>query len=217
MSMAILLARVTPSGVRSFIPTMHAEVYVLPTGYDSNFWSNPHSIIHNKNSVLSVAFVSNEKVFRLKGFDLLLAAAKLLPDFEFTLVGLSGKMLEYVKNNSGKNVKVEPPIKNNELPAFFSRHHIYAQLSESEGLPNSLCEAMLCECIPVGSDVNGIPTGIGDTGFILKKRDAHMAAELFQKASEAGEDLGKKARNRIIAKFSNEQREYKLLRLIDNS
>ena len=40
-----------------------------------------------------------------------------------------------------------------------------------EGLPNALCEAMLCECVPVGTDVQGIRTAMGDAGFYVPYGD----------------------------------------------
>jgi len=42
-----------------------------------------------------------------------------------------------------------------------------------ERLPNALhCEAMLCECVPVGTRYCGIPTAIGDTGLYVPYGDS---------------------------------------------
>ena len=65
-----------------------------------------------------------------------------------------------------------------ELLNYFQRAKVFCQFSFSEGLPNTLCEAMLCECIPVGSNVNGIPKAIGDYGYILQLKDVNKAKEL---------------------------------------
>ena len=64
-----------------------------------------------------------------------------------------------------------PKITQRELINYFSMSRFYLQLSFSEGFGNALCEAMLCECVPIGSNVGAIPFIINDTGFILKKKD----------------------------------------------
>jgi glycosyltransferase involved in cell wall biosynthesis len=77
------------------------------------------------------------------------------------------------------------------------------QLSISEGFPNAICEAMLSGCVPIGSDVAAIPEIIGDTGFILKKRNADMLRELVQKAIGCLEldALSVSARERIASRY----------------
>jgi glycosyltransferase involved in cell wall biosynthesis len=64
-----------------------------------------------------------------------------------------------------------------------------------EGLPNALCEAMLCGCVPVGTKRNGIPTAIGDCGFYVPYDDPKAAAEaikkrLAQETWEKGQQTG---------------------------
>ena len=54
------------------------------------------------------------------------------------------------------------------LRKYFSTSQFYIQASRLEGLPNALCEAMLCECIPIGNSVFGIPSAIGNTGMLFE-------------------------------------------------
>ena len=49
----------------------------------------------------------------------------------------------------------------------------------SEGFPNALCEAMLCGCIPIGSNVASIPHIIGDKGYILKQKNEILLQNLI--------------------------------------
>ena len=65
-----------------------------------------------------------------------------------------------------------------------------------------VCEAMLCKCIPVGTNSNGIPTAIGDCGFILQGRTAGEAARLVKNAMDSPASLGDAARRRIEKNFT---------------
>ena len=85
-----------------------------------------------------------------------------------------------------------------------------------EGLPNSVCEAMLCGCIPVGVRAGGIPIAIGDAGFIAEKREVKEIVEAIQKGLNSGDDLRLKARERVISKFSLNNRKVNLNNLISN-
>lgn len=84
-----------------------------------------------------------------------------------------------------------------------------------EGMPSSICEAMLCECIPVGSDVNGIPKIIGDCGIIINERKSERVIEAIKKAISLNNSYGSKAREHIINDFNLSRREAELLNRIN--
>jgi len=71
---------------------------------------------------------------------------------------------------------------------------------------------MLCECIPVGTERNGIPIAIGDAGFYVPYGDPVAAANAIRQAIYSPVELGQKARNRIKEIFSEERRESDLSR-----
>ncbi len=148
--------------------------------------------------------------------DLILRVAEVLPSVEFYLVGFTDEMKAIAKQKSGSNVNYLGYIQNDKLPDILSTHKVYAQFSLSEGLPNSLCEAMLCECIPVGSDVSGIPDCIGETGYVLSEKDASKAAELVKMALNADQGAGKFARSRVIKKFMTSKRRKKILDILNS-
>ena len=78
-------------------------------------------------------------------------------------------------------------------------------------MPFTLNEAMFCECIPVGSEVNGIPDAIGDTGVIVKKRNPDALEKAIRQALEL--NTGAEARQRALNNFSMPQHREKLLEL----
>jgi len=88
----------------------------------------------------------------------------------------------------------------------------------AEGFPNALCEAMLCECIPIGSSVFSIPEIIGDTGYVLQERSPAGLVKLLQQIIDHPVDptAGLKARQRIMDNYPLEKRKIALQGLIDD-
>lgn len=203
-----------PTGVKSFIPNLKAQFEIIPTGYDKNKW-HKGSIQKKKNTVICIASTPDERTYTLKGFDLLIEVAKRMPHVKFTIVGFNKKMEEFVNTIKTSNVYISGFIPNHELPEILATQKVFALFSLSEGLPNTLCEAMLCECIPVGSNVNGIPTAIGKTGYIIHRKDISEAIQAIENALKDDEDKGKKARYRITNLFSQDQRREKLNAVIN--
>jgi glycosyltransferase involved in cell wall biosynthesis len=200
-------------GVENILPGLKTKCEVIPTGYNAAKWVCKEG--SKKLQILSVAIVESNKRAILKGFDLFVDLAKKLPQYEFVFIGLKKGSLDFFYNDI-KNLTVFEEVSQEELKKHYCESKVYTQFSLSEGLPNSLCEAMLCECIPIGSSVSGIPNCIGDTGFILTKKDIDQAAELIILAMSASEDLGLKARQRIIQLFPENQREEKLKLLMQS-
>lgn len=179
-------------------------------GYESDKF-HPGNGQRQPNSFLSIAAgLDSEVRIRLKGIDLILEAAAQLPDFHFTIIGA---------NQTGSlqipaNVKVIPPVPNDQLQAIMARHEFYFQLSLSEGFPNALSEAMLCGCIPIVSDVSSMPGIIGDSGYILRRRDPSLLVSLVQEACAGEKDnRSRLARKRIEENYPLERRKKDLLQL----
>jgi glycosyltransferase involved in cell wall biosynthesis len=90
---------------------------------------------------------------------------------------------------------------------YLQKHRYYFQLSVMEGFPNALGEAMACGCVPIGSNVSGIPELIGDTGLILSEKNVlylERSIELLLQQDFSAASM--KARNRIEAYFLPEHR-----------
>ncbi len=184
----------------------------LPTGYDSSKFISDKA---KETVVLTVA--SNSESWdrvRIKGIDVFVECAKYIPDVRFLVIGTRGDALSGLMKIAPPNVEFIGQISQEELIGYYQKAKVYCQLSIREGLPNALCEAMLCECIPVGTERNGIPTAIGDTGFLVPNGDPLATAEAIGKALNASRDLGRKARQRIIDLFPEEKRELGLVQAI---
>ncbi|MEO6694908.1 MAG: glycosyltransferase family 4 protein [Ignavibacteria bacterium] len=200
-------------GILNFIPELKDKIIVVYTGFDENVFRRNESV-QKENFVLSVGYSPNENEFRRKGFDMLIEAAKIMKDTEFVLIGLNEDQIKKLSDSDLPNVKLISFVNMDELRGFYNRAKVFAQLSLFEGQPNSLCEAMMYECIPVGSDVNGIPRVIGDTGYIVYKKDLSEIVTKLAEALKSPVTLGKSGRKRITENFSLNKRKEKIWEIV---
>jgi glycosyltransferase involved in cell wall biosynthesis len=188
------------------------NILYLPTGYESRYWRPSGK---KEDMVLTVASANDMVRIKLKGLDTFVETAKLLPEIPFVVVGVSGNAKNYLKGISPANVKLVGFLTHDELLKYYQKAKIYCQLSLREGLPNCLCEAMLCECIPIGTiDVGGIRDAIGETGFYVGYGNSKDVAEAIRMAFKTQKN-GKGARNRIMVMFPESRREDGLIKVIN--
>ena len=185
-----------------------ANIDVLPTGFDANFWKPGAP---KEDLVLTVAAVRAPSRIRVKGLDTLFAAARRLPHVPFILVGLEPSLAADL--HPPANLTCLGSMGRVELLRFYQRARIYCQPSRREGLSNALCEAMLCECIPVATDVGGTAGAVGDTGFVVPASDPVALADAVDAAWSSSKD-GAKARERVRALFPKERRERRLKEVV---
>ncbi len=184
-----------------------ANIRVVPTGYDPNRWK-PEG--EKQQKVLTVAHCTDIPRARVKGIDFLAETARSLPDVRFLLIGVAKDIADQFL--LPENVTVIGPVSQDELLKHYQSSAVYFQPSRREGLPNTLCEAMLCGCYPVGTRTGGIANAIGNTGSVVEFGNADAARNavthgLSTPARPAG-------RERIIQHFSQQQREEQLLKSI---
>lgn len=196
-------------GLFNLISDLITPIQVIPNGFDTDFWKD----LGEKRrpfSFISVATgTSNPARAIVKGYDLIEKLAEYHPDWSFTLVGDLG----YFSPN--QNVTVLGPLKPAELLKFYNAHQFYLQLSTSEGFPNALGEAMACGCVPIGSAVGAIPEIIGETGFILSKKDLNPLEAFFKEFNfSQGQELSAAAVTKINTEFNFQNRKEKLLKAL---
>jgi glycosyltransferase involved in cell wall biosynthesis len=199
-------------GYEAFIPDLRTPSLVINRGYDSELWRPTHEFRVKHRFLTVVSFFNSPSIVPLKGLDLILDIAPEFPDCEFHIAGLTG---ENFGNDVPENITFLGPIPHKEMPSIFGSATYYFQLSMSEGFGNSLCESMLCECVPIGSSVNAIPTIIGDSGFLLEKKSPEALISLVKKALNSDtKTIGTKARSRIKTMYRKDRRTVELLRAV---
>ncbi len=194
------------------VPQLNGEI--LYTGYSPEKFRFSEG--ERKREVVSVVGGNTYKRMMIKGVDLIVETAKLLPEIKFILIDLNEEIFE---KNFGtiENVEIIKAMPQSELIKYFQNTSVYAQFSIREGLPNSVCEAMLCGAIPVGTNAGGIPIATGECGFIINERNADAAAKAILDALNSSDELRKCARQRVVENFSFEKRKNRLLKLIEEN
>lgn len=193
-----------------WIKKVYGQVKVLPTGYDPDKWYCNHE---KEKIVLTVCACNNMIMLKRKGIDFLINVAYHLQEYSFTVVGLGIHIQKQLK--IPENVVLCGQVEQNQLREYYSRAKVYAQFSLWEGLPNVLCEAMLCECVPVGTRIAGIPTAINDCGFLIDNHNIDQAIHSIKEAMQTPASLGNKARQRIKENFKLNKREKQLIDILN--
>jgi glycosyltransferase involved in cell wall biosynthesis len=188
-------------------PGVHTPHRVLPTGYVPERW--PAGPAQRNPSVCTVGLIDNEQTFRRKGIDLVLKAAALLPDVPFRVVGVTPAMRDWIAEcfSVPPNLILDGQVPREALVMIYQESSVYLQLSRAEGMPNVLCEAMLCGCIPVASRVFGNPAGVGDAGFLVDEPTPEAVVPAIRHALAAEEGLREQARRHIETHFHRHHRE----------
>ncbi len=199
-------------GYSAFTKPTKAIVKVIYNG----FYTDDFKITGQKRerNFVAIAAYNREAVYYLKGIDLLEKAALQFPETKFTVVGVSPQFLNKLRP---PNLIFLPFVNQDELIEILNQHYYYCQLSISEGFPNALCEAMLCGCIPVVSNVCSMPDIVGDVGFILPKRNEGLLFEIIEKLLIKSEldTLSIHSRKRVVENYSFETRQNELLKLVN--
>jgi glycosyltransferase involved in cell wall biosynthesis len=185
----------------------------VPTGYDYSKFKN---LGLNRNyTAITVAGIKRTNLDR-KGLINFVNSAKELPNDKFIIVGKwIDDSINDLKSISPNNVIFTGEVSDNKLVELYNKTKIYYQVSIHEGLPNALCESMLCGCIPIGSYQNGIPRAIGDTGLYADYEDINEIVNAIKRGKASSNNQRQRVRNRIKHKFPLENREKQLIDIIN--
>lgn len=205
-------------GIKHYITNLKTPTNIIYNGIDPSRFKRNQAIEKQVNMVLTVGTMNHIGDFQNKGFDLFIKAAARNTSINFVLIGLNPNYIEWTEQNymvsKIKNLQIIPSFCPHEvLNEKYNQAKVFVQASITEGMPNTLSEAMLLECIPVGSNINGIPDAIGDTGIVVKHRKVEELEEAIGEALKM--DTGAKARQRVLDLFSISLREQKVLKIIN--
>lgn len=188
-----------------------AKTETIYTGYSAHLERHIPIGQHREKIILTVAITNSRQRMLIKGLDRFKELAEMLPDYQFRIVGVY-KHARNLLEPAPDNLSILPPLEEAELIDHYCEASFYAQFSRSEGLPNSLCEAMLYGCIPMGIDIGGIATAINSLGLVMNEWNSEAAADFIRdKHNQLDRELFKEF---IENKFNLDYRTERLLEKI---
>ncbi len=140
--------------------------------------------------------------------------AREIPGTEAVLYGdgPSRPALQQLLRTEGKGlpIRLAGNVDNDQIQSHLLERHVIVLLSDSEGLPIALMEAMACGVVPICLRV---PSGVlelvedGVTGLLVNDRGDDFVAAVRRLRDEPGlwERLSRAARAKIEAEYSQEQ------------
>jgi len=197
-------------GIKAHIPNFNTPFEVIHNGYEDISKGDP--FVKTPNTYITIAAgIEQESRYKLKGVDLFVDLAKQLPGSNFTIIGA-----KTIPEDLPKNVTLIPFVPNNELVQYLRACQFYVQLSLSEGFPNALCEAMICGCVPVISNVGAMPKIVEQNGVIVLSKSVTEIKEGIKKLDQNTLiKMGDSARKSILTRFPLDQRKKQLLILVN--
>lgn len=196
-------------GLLAFGPRIRSPWTVIPYGFDAQFWNPGQGYGRDPVRFICVpgAASPTNRLHMLKGVDLVLKMAARMVSARFSIVGVADPD---AYTDAPQNVEFHDRVDAVTLRELYRKASFHLQLSLSEGMPNALCEAMLCGCIPLVSKISSMPDIVEGIGFVLDRDAPAMGATLIQKMlalTAAERDLrSKAARNRIAQEYTMSQR-----------
>ncbi len=182
-------------------------------GFDGDEFRKP-SQLNKENIVVTVGEISFENYDR-KGFRLFVESARLIPEVIFLVVGGSEDgARQKLEDIASDNVVFTGPLYGQDLVRILSESKVYVQASEWESFGCAVAEAMLCECVPVVSRRTALPEVVGEAGYYIDNLTAEELSEAIRRAL-ADQEMGVKARARIIQNFSLKERRRKILAVLE--
>lgn len=168
-----------------------------------------------RNMVLTVANIETEKTFLLKGVDLFVDTARLLPEISFCIAGINKENLEYLIKNFPKNVTVLGKQDPAGLADLYQKSLVYCQLSLSESFGVALAEGIYYGCIPLITNQGGMPEVVGDKNQIVSRNAVEIASKI--RGIFSGTDMIKENYPfRLNEQFSFNVRAKKIISLISS-
>jgi glycosyltransferase involved in cell wall biosynthesis len=170
---------------------------------------------NKENLVLMVAHAENNSSFYIKGIDNFIELARQVPDYKFVINGLVKDKILPLLSDIPTNLYIFGLIPHSDLKEYYSKALFYCQLSRSESFGITVAESMLFECIPLVTNIGGLPEIVGDKKYIIVPPMNDIEHYMKKLISENTLLEKQKRKERINSLFSFESRKENLILLMN--
>ncbi len=175
------------------------------------FNSEKNDDIQKEKLFITVANIHNVQTFYRKGIDVFIEVARLLPGFNFIIIGINKEALSALLTDLPSNISLIEQTNHDDLVVFYQKAEIYCQFSRMDTFCLALAEAMYFNCIPVITNVGGMPEVINENGFKVPFDTQRIAKTLKSVLDSPPE---KNFREFIISKFHFNNRKEAILKTL---
>lgn len=171
--------------------------------------------LKKEDLIVTVGVIEKEQTYYLKGIDSFIDVARMLPQYKFLIIGINKEKLAHLLINLPDNLIFKKKIPHHELIEYYKKAKIYCQFSRSESFGISIVEAMNFECLPVVTNVGGMPEVVGKTGEITK-RDLGIISNKIKKGINDYSFFNIEAKQRIVTNFNRTLREESIIKILED-
>lgn len=169
-----------------------------------------------ENNLVITVGALNQSNLKRKGIETFVKTASSLPGIRFVVIGkCKDNSIDYLKSINPPNVEFTGFVSDKDLIEWYQRAKVVCQLSYYEAFGMTPAEGMACGCIPIVTrERAGLPEFVKDTGFYVPYGDEKATAKAVKEALNTSDELGARAKERILRYFSLGKRGKELIKLI---
>jgi glycosyltransferase involved in cell wall biosynthesis len=146
--------------------------------------------------------------------DTFIKVAEKLPEFKFLIIGVSKNLPAHLLKPHPKNLEWVERVNHEELEVYYKKAKIYCQFSRSESFGVSVVEAMSFGCIPVVTNVGGMPEIVGNYGIVSKRDVSEILDSIKKTIKKESQTVFKSDLELALKPFLFSERKKRLLKIV---
>lgn len=188
--------------IKNINPTLAGKSHIVPNCYDTDFEIRIAST-HIRDGVVSVCLADSVKTLFVKGIDFLIQIARLLPDTQFTIIGVQAEAYDWLMERKSANTHLVGPVPQSELREYFMRSKVVCQFSRHESFGLSVLEGIAAGCFPVAHQTGGLAEILASSnGLLIKNLNVDDAVDAIQTACRKSEAEQQHIADTVLVRFS---------------